>query len=85
MLDELKPWLCRNGEDRDHAHVLGWVRNGALVLLRQAIDTSSKELVEVDVMAIVEGGPVMEIKCSICGAVRSWYVDRRHLKKFVRK
>jgi hypothetical protein len=80
--NELKAW-------RDEAgHLLGWVRrNGSgvrqLMLLRQAIDMDSETPVEVDVLAIVEGGPVMEIRCSICDAVRSWYPDQEQLDRLV--
>lgn len=68
--DELKPWRCKR--DDPSSHIMGWVRDGSLVLLRQAIDICADEPVEVDVMATVEGS-VMEIRCSVCGGVRSWH------------
>jgi len=69
---DVRPWRCGNG------HVLGQVfRNGSgvrqLLLYREAVDLTveGEGMVEVDVMAVVDGF-VADIRCSICGCVRSW-------------
>jgi hypothetical protein len=72
MGDELKAWTCA----RNRRHVLGQVkRNGSrvrqLLLYRQAVDLDGEEMAEVDVMAVVEGH-VMDVRCSICGGLRTW-------------
>jgi hypothetical protein len=66
----LKPWRCRRG------HVLGMVErvrvNGRhvdrLLLYRRAIVEGDGT---VEVMAVVQG-TVLDVRCSICGAVRTW-------------
>jgi hypothetical protein len=78
-MSELVAWRCPGG------HVLGQVRrNGSkvqrLLLYRQAVDLSPAPLreaeaagvvEEVDVIAVVEG-LVMDVRCSICGGIRTW-------------
>lgn len=79
-LTGLTVWRCPDG------HVLGQVkRNGKkvqrLLLYRQAVDLSltprplpegeGASIEEVDVMAVVEG-LVMDVRCSICGGIRTW-------------
>jgi hypothetical protein len=86
MEAEMKPWRC--DKDDPSSHVLGWVRkngNGVktLVLLRQALDIVADPAIEVDVMAVVEGGPVMEIRCSVCGRSRGWFPDAEQLRRLV--
>lgn len=73
----MKAWRCKGG------HVLGWVaRDGRgtanLLLLREALTSPPAPLLlgeggeeEVDVMAIVVGR-VVDVRCSICGRVRTW-------------
>lgn len=73
---EMVAWRCRRG-----AHVMGQVqRNGRgipqLYLYRQAVDLDAAELAEVEVMAIVEG-LVMDVRCSVCGAIRTWVPSAR--------
>ena len=82
-MDEMKPWRCKNG------HVMGRVfRNGSraqqMVLFREAMDMepSDDELAEVDVMAIVDGH-VVDIRCSICGALRTWAPGKEALRRLV--
>lgn len=71
-LDELKRWRCRGG------HTLGLVvrrgRRRVMLLLREAIGEGD-ELAEVEVMAVVEGR-VVDVVCSICGGVRTWFEER---------
>lgn len=67
-----KVWTC----SQNRSHVLGQVRrNGSgirmLLLYRQAVDVEGAEPEEVDVMAVVEGY-VANVRCSICGAPRTW-------------
>jgi hypothetical protein len=85
-MEQMKPWQC----EKESGHVLGWVRrNGSgirqLMLLRQAVDLSEAAPADVDVIAIIEGGPVMEIRCSICERVRSWYPDQEQLDRLVNR
>jgi hypothetical protein len=88
MMDEMKPWKCKNG------HTLGVVvRNGSgvrqLLLYRQAVNLTpqppsldGKGECEVDVMAIVEGH-VMDVRCSICESLRTWVPGEEALKKLL--
>jgi hypothetical protein len=72
-LTGLTVWRCPDG------HVMGQVkRNGhkvqRLLLYRTAISeqlTANSQMEEVDVMAVVEG-LVMDVRCSICGGIRTW-------------
>ncbi|MHB0922646.1 MAG: hypothetical protein ACYC3H_01605 [Bellilinea sp.] len=72
MNEPAKIWRCKNGH-----HMGQVIRNGSgirvLLLYRQALDLNDegKDLEEVEVMGIVEGY-VAEIRCSICGSIRSW-------------
>jgi hypothetical protein len=66
----LKPWRCRR------EHVLGMVErvqiNGRhvdrLLLYRRAIVEGEGA---VEVMAVAQG-TVLDVRCSVCGAVRTW-------------
>jgi hypothetical protein len=58
-------WTCERG------HVMGTVQQGNLLLYRQAI-TPSEPTEAVDVIAVVEGY-VANVRCSICGAMRTWF------------
>jgi len=83
-MDELKPWVCNNG------HVLGQVKqNGKgvtqLYLYREAVIASMEnddEMAEVDVMAVVEG-LVMDVRCSICGSVRTWVPGEEAIRRLL--
>lgn len=71
-------WRCEND------HVLGQVlreRNGAsmLLLYRHAVDPGDGSDA-VEVMAVVEGR-VLDVRCDICGAVRTWFLDARTARK----
>lgn len=73
MKEAVKPWMCRGG------HVLGQVRrNGSgvrqLLLYREAIEPGEGE---VEVMAVVDG-LVMDVRCSVCGRVRTWVPGREN-------
>lgn len=75
---DLKPWRCEGG------HVMGQVfRNGSgvrrLALYRNAVDVEACELEEVEVMAVIDGF-VADIRCSICGRVRSWVPGEESLR-----
>lgn len=76
--DELKPWKCKGG------HTLGLVRrNGSgvrqLLLYREAV---GDEMAEVDVMAVVEGY-VADVRCSVCGRVRTWVPGEEALARLL--
>jgi len=77
LSDVVKPWMCRGG------HVLGMVRrNGSgvrqLLLYRQALGQDGEG--EVDVMAVVDG-LVMDVRCSVCGRVRTWVPSKEALER----
>jgi len=85
-VSEMKAWRCPGGE-----HVLGMVvRNGSgvrqLVLYRIAIPSNSQEsdsqIEEVEVMAVVEGY-VADVRCSICGRVRTWVPGEEAMRKLL--
>lgn len=79
-MDELKRWRCRN----DHA--MGVVRrngNGQqLLLYRQALENPSMSSGEVDVIAVVEGY-VTDVRCSVCGAIRTWIPGEEALQELL--
>ena len=66
-------WRCPEG------HVLGQVKRTGrkvqrLLLYRRAISyqlSAISQMEEVEVMAVVEG-LVMDVRCSICGGIRTW-------------
>ena len=80
-MSEMVAWKCPDG------HVLGQVRrNGSkvqrLLLYRAAVSYESSpmgapgasaisKMEEVEVMAVVEG-LVIDVRCSICGGIRTW-------------
>jgi len=79
-----KGWRCPNG------HILGmaqrekvdgrWVTR--LALYREAIDPDAARPAEVDVVAVVDGA-ALDVRCSVCGAVRSWSVGQDALMRFL--
>lgn len=88
-LEKLTQWKCKNG------HVLGVVEraqvsNGGtkyhvsrLMLFRQAIDLEAVGSLEnVDVLANIEG-TVMDIRCSCCSTVRTWWMGDAALERFM--
>ncbi len=69
-MSDLKRWKCKRG------HVLGQVKQAGhgrhvLYLFREAIDPTADAPAEQDVMAVVEGY-VADVRCSVCGALRTW-------------
>lgn len=65
-------WQCPNG------HGLGVVvENGhgikQLALYRDAVDSQAEIPEDVDVLGLVVGK--MEVRCSACGELRTWYPD----------
>jgi hypothetical protein len=73
-------WKCKNG------HVLGAVRRNSsgirqLWLYRQAIDLETMDE-SPDVIGVVDGH-VMDIKCSVCGEIRTWVPGQEHLEALV--
>ena len=88
--DGMRQWTCENG------HVLGMTQRvkfdendeklkySRLILYRQAIDLEVERLQEVDVMAIVEG-TTLDIRCSICQAVRTWWMGADAMKRLMAK
>jgi len=82
VMDEVKPWRCENG------HILGQVfrdSNGIrkMLLYRDAIDELG-EMAQVDVMAVVEGH-VLDVRCSICGAFRTWVPGEESLRQLIER
>jgi hypothetical protein len=84
-MQEVKAWRCGNG------HVLGQImQNGSgnkmqhLLLYRLAMDseTAAGDPQEVDVMAVVEWAA--DVRCSVCGCVRSWFPDRSTIKRLIK-
>lgn len=88
-MDGLKQWKCSNG------HILGVVERASfttqagncghvsrLMLYRQAIPVDLG--VEVDVIAAVEG-TALNVRCSICGEVRPWYIGVDAIERLIEK
>lgn len=85
----VKAWRCRKGGVGNH--VLGQVfRDGngtrKLALYRNAVDPEAEgaEMAEVEVMAVVDGF-VADIKCSICGCVRTWVPGEESLRQLIER
>lgn len=75
----IKPWTCTAG------HVLGQIVREAdggrkLILYRYA----AVEGVDIDVLTVIDGYAV-DVRCDICGAVKTWYPDRQHVRRARRK
>lgn len=80
-MDNFKPWRC------DQGHVMGMTtRNGRgimqLLLYRHAIDPEGDEPEEVDVIGRLEG-LMLDVRCEICGSVRTWVPGEAALKRMV--
>ncbi|MEW6650913.1 MAG: hypothetical protein AB1453_12085 [Chloroflexota bacterium] len=80
MSDQIKAWKCPKG------HAMGQVmRNGSgvrvLLLYRQALPDGEGE---VDVMAVVEGYAA-DVRCSLCGSVRTWVPGEEQLQALVER
>jgi hypothetical protein len=87
----VKEWHCKNG------HLLGLVKRvkielpdgmalhvSRLLLFRQAVDREAVNLEEIDVIAAVEG-TALEIRCSVCGEVRPWYIGADAMERLLEK
>jgi hypothetical protein len=85
MKDEPKPWKCGSGR-----HILGHVtRNGSgirqLQLYRKAIDCETgTNLEKADVIAVIEG-TVSDVRCDLCGWVRTWVTGEDALRQLVER
>jgi hypothetical protein len=85
---EVKSWKCRRG------HTMGLVvrhnRVRRLLLLREALEGRGRNgaapmrMEEVDVMAVVEGY-VADVRCSICGEVRTWVPGQEVIRRMLRE
>ena len=78
---EIKAWKCPNG------HTLGAVvRNGSkvrtLLLYREALEVHTD--CEVDVIATIDGYAA-DVRCSICGGIRSWVPGQESLDLLLRR
>ena len=76
-----KPWRCKGG------HALGQVmRNGSgvrrLFLFREAQAEPGEGNTEV--MAVVEGF-VADVRCSVCGEIRTWFPGEEALKELLKR
>jgi len=81
MGETIQVWRCKAG------HVLGQVRkNGRglnqLLLYRRAVDANDCPA-EVDVMAVVQGS-VVDIRCDICGDLRTWVPGQAEYERLMR-
>lgn len=82
-MDGLKPWNCKKC-----AATLGQVkRNGSgirqLLLYRHAVRLEDETPAEVDVLGYLEG-TMMDIRCDVCGSVRTWEIGREAAERVVR-
>ena len=80
-LNELRVWRCRNG------HAIGQVeKNGRghsqLLLYRHAVDYDEAPA-SVDVIAVVQGS-VIDIRCDLCGEVRTWVPGQAEYERLMR-
>jgi hypothetical protein len=80
-MDEQKLWKCPNG------HILGLsTRNGShvrqLMLFRHAV--RYPEYLPAEVIARVAGS-VMDVRCSICGEMRTWAPGQEYIDELIRK
>lgn len=77
----MTPWKC-TGKGR---HVMGYVQQthnvSQLVLLRNALEGNGEG--ETDVLAVVDGYAA-DVRCSICGSIRTWVPGEQSLKRLLR-
>jgi hypothetical protein len=87
------PWLCQGKT----GHVLGIsvrvkieaqggrrVHVDRLIKFRQAIDTDAEQPDAVDVDCEIEG-TVYDIRCSVCGARRTWWMGEAALERLLER
>lgn len=74
-MSEIKPWRCRVCG----AHLGKVRRNGSgvhqLLRYREAVDTEREQVLDVDVIAVVEGYAA-DVRCSNCSGARTWVPGR---------
>ncbi len=85
--NEMKAWRC------PQKHILGQVmRNGSgirrLLLYRHPVNDSlplpTPDVMEdVDVMAVIDG-LVLDVKCEICGSLRTWEPGEESMRQLLR-
>ena len=82
---EMKSWRCKQG------HTMGLVvrknRVRQLLLLRKAVKSPGYPVdmtEEMDIMAVVEGY-VADVRCSLCGEVRTWVPGEEAMRKLLRQ
>jgi hypothetical protein len=78
---QIKPWRCK------HDHIMGiTMRNGSgvreLILYRHAIDPDKPR--QVEVMGRLSGY-MADIRCSVCGAMRTWVPGEESMKGLVER
>lgn len=96
MNGPMMAWKCENGHTLGQV-----MRNGSgiqqLLLYRLAVDPTptppqngepcfgeGSGNAEVDVIAVVEGYTA-DVKCSVCGGIRSWFPGPEAIKRMVRQ
>lgn len=81
-MSEIKPWRCRGCG----AHLGKVRRNGSgvnqLLLYREAVDTDREQVLDVDVIAVLEGYAA-DVRCSNCGGARTWVPGREAVIKLL--
>lgn len=83
MSEYPKAWRCPGN------HNMGLViRDGGgvrkLLLYRDAVDDEHVAMDETDVMGVVEGY-VADIRCSICGQIRTWVPGEEAMKRLLER
>lgn len=79
-MNDLMPWKCKSG------HVLGQSgRNGRgirqVIIYREAIDL--EKLGDAPDVLLVAEGLVMDVRCSICGEMRTWVPGEEAIQKII--
>jgi len=84
--NEIVPWVCSN--KRCKSHLGRVVRNGngirQLLLYRHPVDPGADDPAEVDVLGVLEGH-MDDIRCEICGAVRTWVPGEEALRQLLKR
>ncbi|MBA4420248.1 MAG: hypothetical protein C0391_03800 [Anaerolinea sp.] len=80
-MNELTAWKCKAG------HVLGQSgRNGhgirQVIIYREAIDPD--ELGDAPDVLLVAEGLVMDVRCSICGDMRTWVPGEEAIQRIIK-
>lgn len=77
----ISDWRCQKG------HVMGVVqkmgdKSARLLLYRHALDMGQASPREVDVIAVVDAAA--DIRCDVCGAMRTWSPSQDAFEKLMR-